>query len=260
MSEPAMAAAPLSKVQFFAPEHAIETPADWELQTGANPTISRQRAQSLKENGDELHTVQYGAQIAYNENFNAKKYTGDLTIPNAGAISSGAHIDTLTVTYSQTGAPTLAVTSHKHATVAGAAEAHDVCRVYEPSVILPARAIGVPSALKFKKGTAGTLTDVFTLPAGIGMRSMTYVLQVTHTDVPDGDGNHLAGQNRDGVETLTLEFTGKVAVSELAIDSDWMLPDNDADGMGNTQETTKSITISKHLAYSTTATPTGGDK
>lgn len=249
-----------SKIEFFKPSHATGTWADWELQTGSNPTLSRQRSQTLKENGDELQSVQYGAQIAHTENFKAKRVTGAAyTIPLAGEIKEGAHVDSVEVSYTQTEAPTMNVSSHRHATVEGVAQAHDLCRVYENTVQLPARAIGVPSVLKFK-ASGGTEKNVFTLPAGIGMRSIGYTLAATHVDEADGDGNHLAGQNHDGVETLNIEFTGKVVIDELAIDAEWKLPDNDADGQSNTGATTKSITLTKHVGYSTTKTPTGGDK
>ena len=61
-----------SHVEFFAPRAVIAALADWELQTGGNPTLTRQRAQALKSNGDQMHAVQYGAQIAYSETFAAK--------------------------------------------------------------------------------------------------------------------------------------------------------------------------------------------
>lgn len=250
----------VSKVEFFKPGAIIAALADWELQTGGNPTLTRQRAQSLKANGDQLNAVQYGAQIAYVENFTAKTVVENelknaLDIPGAGAISNGAHVDSLQVSYTQTAAPTLAVNSHKHAAINGTPKDHDPCRIYTGTVVLPIRAIGVPSTLKDKDGKT-----IFTCPVGIGMKSLTYGLAVTHTDEQDGDGGHLAGQNRDGVETLTIEFTGKVEVSELSIDGSWMLPDSDADGQGNTIATTKSITITKHISFDEDATPEVGEK
>ena len=249
-----------SKAEFFKPGAIIAALTDWELQTGGNPTLTRQRSQSLLSNGDQMNAVQYGAQIAYVENFTAKTVVEttskkSLDVPGVGSVSNGAHIDQIQVVYSQTGAPTLAVNSHKHAAVNGTASTHDPCRVYTGTVVLPIRAIGVPSTLKDTDDNT-----IFTLPAGVGMKSLTYGLAVTHQDEPDGDGGHLAGQNRDGVETLTIEFTGKVAVAELSIDGSWMLPDSDADGQGNTIATTKSITITKHITFDEDATPDGGDK
>ena len=246
-----------SKAEFFAPSGVIGELTDWELQTGGNPSLTRQRAQSLKSNGDEMRSVQYGAQIAYTETFTAKTVTGEtgLAVPGVGKILGGAHVDSVQVTYSQTDAPSLEVSSHRHAAVDGTPENHDACRVYTGSVVLPPRPIGVPSTLKDSEGNT-----IFECPSGVGMKSLTYSLTATHQDEPDGEGGHFAGQNRDGVETIVIEFTGKVATSELNIHSSWMLPDSDSDGQGNTIATTKSITITRHIQYDTEATPEGGEK
>ena len=260
-----------SKTEFFNPQGVIGALTDWEIQQGANPNLTRQRAKSLKQNGDQLNAVQYGAQIAYSENFTAKKVAtnpasgqsghdatlsvgANLDVPHPGAIKNGAHVDSIQVAYTQTGFPTLAVASHKHAAIDGTPAAHDPCRVYKPTVVLPARPIGVPSTLVDTDGNT-----IFTCPDGVGMRSLTYALQPTHTDEPNGDGGHLAGQNNDGVETLTLEFTGKVAIADLEIDAEGMLPDADADTQGNTQATTKSVTITRHIPYDTSETPEGAE-
>lgn len=261
-----------STVEFFKPQHIVGSLTDWELQTGGNPTIARQRAQSLQGDGDELNAVQFGVTVSYVENFTAKKVTNNpasgqtghsdefsvganLAVPNVGAIMQGAHVDGITVTYNQQGFPGLAVNSHKHAAVNGTPSNHDLCRVYKCGVQLPARPIGIPSTLKDTDNNT-----IFTCPTGVGMKGLTYALAVTHQDEPDGDGGHLAGQNRDGIETLTLEFTGKVAIADLDIDAGWMLPESDADGQGNTIATTKSITITRHIKWDTDATPDGGDK
>lgn len=50
-------------------------------------------------------------------------------------------------------------------------EVHDACRVYTPGVVLPPRAIGVPSTLKDTDSNT-----IFTCPAEVGMRSLTYAL------------------------------------------------------------------------------------
>jgi len=253
-----------SKVEFFKPQKVVSAGvgalSDWEIQTGGNPSLSRQRSQALNENGDELNAVQYGAKVSYSESFTAKtiattQQKTSLDVPAAGAVMSGAHVDSVDVSYSQTAAPSMSVASHKHAAVDGTPSNHDVCRVYTPTVVFPIRAIGVPTTLKDKSNNT-----IFSTPAGIGIKSIKYGLKVTHVDENDNEGGHLAGQNRDGVETMTLEFTGKVVTSELAIHNSWMLPESDGDSMGNTQSTTKSITISKHIPYDTVNTPQGGEK
>lgn len=247
--------AQVSKVKFFAPDASVlGSLTDWEIQSGGSPSLSRQRAQALKANGDELKAAQYDAKIEYSLNYKPTRYTGDdgLTLPPVGKILNGAHVDSVSLTYSQTDFPTLAVTAHRHAAVDGTPATHGPCRAYSPSVVLPPRAIGVPSSLKDSVGAT-----IFTCPTGIGMRSLAYSLSVTHLDELDGDGVHLAGQNRDGVETLTVEFTGEVAISELAIDSGWMLPDSSSVAQSNEAATTTSVTLQRHLAYSTTDTPEG---
>lgn len=245
-----------SKVVFFNPDSVIGTLDDWEIQEGANPSVSRQRAQALKADGDELASVQYGAQVAYSMNYAARTVTGDkgLSVPSVGKILNGRHVDSVEVSYSQTSFPTLAVSAHAHAAVDGTEEEHDACRVYAPGVVLPARAIGVPSTLKDAEGNT-----VFTCPEGVGMRSLTYSLATNHTDEANGDGGHLAGQNHDGTETLTLEFTGEVDVADLAVHAAWKLPDSYSRTRTNSGAHTTSVTISRHIAYSTTETPEGAE-
>ncbi len=239
-----------SKVKFFSPDAtAFGTLADWELQSGANPSVSRQRAQALKADGDELAAVQYGARIALSANYVAKTTTGTtLSVPKAGTVSGGAHVDSVSVSYSQTGFPTLSVEGHRHATVAGVAASHETCRTYSPSIVLPPRTIGVPSSIKGLDGK-----PVFTKPDDVGMRSLNYRLAVTHVDEDDGDGNHLAAENRDGVETLEIEFTGEVDVSELAIADGWMLPESSSVSQSNTAATTTSVTLVHHVAMDSEA-------
>lgn len=245
-----------SKVIFFNPDSVIGTLADWEVQDGSNPTVTRQRAQELKSNGDELQSVQFDVQVAYSVNYKAKKVSGDtgLVVPSVGAIVNGKHVDSAEVGYSQTDFPTLAIAAHAHAAVDGTEEVHDECRVYTPGVVLPPRAIGVPSTLKDTDGNT-----IFTCPAEVGMRSLTYALAVNHIDEPDGEGGHLAGQNHDGTETLTLEFTGEVDIADLGIDSGWKLPDSSSLGKTNSGAHTTSVTITRHIAYSTTETPEGAE-
>ena len=87
-----------SNVIFFNPDSVIGELADWEIQEGSNPNVTRQRAQELKANGDELQSVQYGAQVAYSMNYKGKRVTGDaLVIPAPGSIKNGKHVDSAEV-------------------------------------------------------------------------------------------------------------------------------------------------------------------
>ena len=244
-----------SKVIFFNPDSVIGELADWEIQEGSNPNVTRQRAQALKANGDELQSVQYGAQVAYSMNYKGKTVTGDaLVIPSPGSIKNGKHVDSVEVSYSQTDFPALAVAAHAHAALNGTPEEHDECRVYTPQVVLPPRAIGVPSTLKDTDGET-----VFTCPEGVGMRSLTYSLAVNHIDEPDGEGGHLAGQNHDGTETVTLDFTGEVDIADLGIGGSWKLPDTEGKTRTNTGAHTTSVTLTRHIGFDEDATPEGAE-
>ena len=244
-----------SKVMFFNPDSVIGELADWEIQEGSNPNVTRQRAQELKANGDELQSVQYGAQVAYSMNYKGKKVTGDaLVIPAPGAIKNGKHVDSVEVSYSQADFPALAVAAHAHAALDGTPEDHDECRVYTPQVVLPPRAIGVPSTLKDTDGKT-----VFTCPEGVGMRSLTYSLAVNHIDEPDGEGGHLAGQNHDGTETITLDFTGEIDIADLGIGESWKLPDTEGKTRTNTGAHTTSVTLTRHIGFDEEATPEGAE-
>ena len=244
-----------SKVIFFDPDSIIGELADWEVQDGSNPTITRERAQDLKANGDELRSVQFGAKVTYAIKYKPKKVTGDaFVIPAPGTIKNGNHVDSVNVSYTQRESPTLDIAAHAHAALDGTPEVHDECRVYTPGVVLPPRAIGVPSTLK---DTAGK--TIFTCPAGVGMRSLTYSLAINHIDEPDGDGGHLAGQNHDGTETLALEFTGEIDIADLAIDAAWQLPDSEGKSRTNTGAHTTSVTLTRHIGYDTEATPVGAE-
>ena len=225
-------------VVFFAPDSAIGNLEGWEIQSGSNPSISRQRAQALGANGDEIASAQYGAQIAYSMNYKAKVFEGTLTIPKAGAVVNGTHIDSVELAYSQTDYPSLSVSAHSHAKLDGTPKSHDTCRTYSPSLAFPARAIGIPSAL----------TGAFTCPEGVGIRALSYTLTCNHVDEMDGEGEQLAGDNYDGSETLTIEFTGEVSAAELNIGNGWMLPESEAITRGNTQAHTTSITLTRHIA------------
>ena len=236
-----------SKIAFFAPDKTILGDlTDWELQTGGNPELSRDRAQALKSDGDELASAQHNAKIQYSLTYKPKRYTGSdgLALPVPGSVLNGSHVDSVTVAYSQEDYPVLTVAAHRHAAIDGTPETHEACRIYTPAVTLPPRAIGIPSTLKDSDGKT-----VFSLPAGVGISSLTYSLTVTHNDVPDGDGNHLAGENRDGVEKLDVSFTGEVYVADLSIDSAWSLPDSWSMSQSNQDATTTSLSIQRHIAY-----------
>lgn len=229
----------MAEVNFFEASSpaGLVNATDWEPQSGPSPTISRQRAQALKANGDELAFKQYGAQKAFTFNYKAKRVSGAaLEIPPVGKVVSGYHVDSVTLTYSQTDFPALAVTAHKHCADDGTEQTHDPTRYYECDIDCPALPIGVPE-----------LEGVFTLPDGLGMRSLTVTLACNHVDEMDGTGGHLAGDNYDGSETVAAEMTGSCTVGELSIGDGWGLPESHGTAQSNTGVTTTSFSLVKHL-------------
>lgn len=224
--------------------------ADWEIQTGPNPNRTKQRAQALTKDGDEFAHAQYGTADSGTFTYVAKKFTGFLAVPAVGTVTGGYHIDNWTVAYTQTGFPTLSINAHKH--VDGAADAN--CRVYNPSFKVPARSIGVPSVIPAADDEAD---PIFELDSGavVGMRGLSLALSVNHVDEMDASGGHLAGDNYDGTETLSAEFTGDVDPStDYDLDSAWT-DDSFSKSNGNTQATTTSLTATHHVAHYVATSP-----
>jgi hypothetical protein len=91
------------------------------------------------------------------------------------------------------------------------------------------------------------------------MRSLTYSLAVNHIDEPDGEGGHLAGQNHDGTETITLDFTGEIDIADLGIGDSWLLPDTEGKTRTNAGVHTSTVTLTRHIGFDETATPEGAE-
>lgn len=215
--------------------------ADWEVQTGPNPNLTKQRASALNRFGNEFARAQYGAQEACSFTYVAKKFTGTLTVPNVGLVSGGYHLDNWSVSYSQTGYPTLTLSCHRH--IDGTEDSN--CRQYAPTFSVPARAIGVPTSISGKtEGTVFALAD----SATVGIRSMTLSVALNHVDEMDNEGGHLAGDNYDGSETISVDFTGDIDSSDYTLHAEWT-DDSLNKSNGNTTATTSSLTASHHVAH-----------
>lgn len=233
-------------VKFFDPVDPFSL-ADWEVQTGPNPNRTKQRASALKKDGDELAHAQHGTSESCTFTYVAKKFTGFLTVPGVGTIASGYHIDNWTVTYSQRGFPALSVSAHKH--IDGTLDAD--CRVYEPTFKVPARTIGIPTEIPAVTGD----DPVFALDAEavVGIRGMTLAMSLNHVDEDDNAGNHLAGDNYDGSETITVDFTGDVVPADDYELAEGWTDDTLGKSQGNTQATTTSLTATHHVAHKVAA-------
>jgi len=236
-------------VKFFSPNNPFGALAGWELQTGANPSETEQRAAALGEDGDEIAWKGYGKDAALSCTFVATAASGYLTLPDAGAVVGGAHIDSISVAYNQEGFPIMTVNGHKHIDGTG----HTTpCRRYRASVKLPAKAIGCPRLIEcVSPSTAKAF--MLTPAAKIDVRGMTYTLGCTHVDEKNAEGGHLAGDNYDGVETLSVELTGEADPTEFAVDSAWHLG-TDGRNNSNTTATTSSLALEHHVAH-TPVTP-----
>ena len=219
------------------------------IQTGGNPSKQNNKASELGSDGDEIASGEFDAKTSVTCVYGPTAYTGNLTIPAVGQIKNGHHVDSVSIAYNQQGFPSMTVTGHKHE--AGSPDAD--CRTYTAKVVLPARKIGVPSALvDTATPTAG---DVFKLnaEAEVGMKGLTYTLSCTHVDEPDGDAGHLAGNNHDGVEKIDVEMSGEADSDEYTVGTGWFVETNASGNQGNTTKTTRSISMSKHIAHDVAA-------
>ena len=246
-------------VEFFAPEDGLSLGGVWEIQNH-NTSQSANRAAALGANGDELPStvVKYGGQKSVTFNYVCKAASGNVALPKLGAIAStygGFHIDSYTATYNQQGALTLAVTAHKHG---NGGTAHGATRTYSPTVVLPARVLGIPS--KIEDADENTLFELLAT-SGMGMRSLSYTFTVNHVDEDDGDGEHLAGDDYDATETLAGEITGNATETTHftvagattgtggAVEDAGWINTSGSTNVQNTAATTTSFSLEHHVAH-----------
>lgn len=244
-------------IRFFEPTSpfaALEE--EWELQ-GNNASDAYQMASALKKDGDFLRGVQYDGKKTLSLSFIGRKTTGDfsLSLSSAAALAAGVvatveglayHIDNISIGYSQNSQPTLSISAHAHLDGRGhgpAASGGDGgCRIYLPSLTFPALDIGVPSSLE----GAFTLSD----ECALSLRSLNYQLQVNHVDELDRIGRHLAGDNHDGTETLSAEFTGEFSTGDFTLGDEWYR-DSTATPRNNTGVNTTTVQLTHHVMHET---------
>ena len=167
----------------------------------------------------------------------------DLPIPNVGQISpsGGWHLDRIQIGWDRGQMrPKMTVSAHKHdaGTAHGATGAHQ-CREYAASVAIKAVAFGVPADLGGVKLAQGAVVD---------WRDATYTLECNHEDELGRDGNELAGDNYDGVETISANLTGAWTDDDLTVTSGWT---RTGDGVtpSNTGATTGNINYVHHVPH-----------
>ena len=252
-------------IRFFDPTNPFSTLEDeWELQNN-NASDAYQTANALKKDGDFLRGVQYDGKKTLQLSFISKITTGNfsLKLSSGATLAAGIvavvdglayHIDTVSIGYSQTSQPTLNVSAHAHLDGKGHGPAESGgdggCRVYLPSLVFPALDVGVPCDL----GGAFKLSD----DCGLSLRSISYQLQVNHVDALDRLGRHLAGDNHDGTETLSAEFTGEFGTGDFTLGDGW-IRDSTATPRSNTAVNSTTVQLTHHVAHYVAETSTASD-
>ncbi len=211
---------------FFNPTSPFGALTGWEDQTD-NPTTSRQRAQALGANGDEIASQTYDARTNATGEYVA---TADsAVIPKAGEIKNGYHIDSVQVRYANNDFVKMTLQGHKHGS-----SNHPACRTYTGSL----------STIGVKFGCPAAPVGV-SIPSGAGVRSVNYNLTCNHVDELGSQGNFLAADNYDGSETVEVELCD---TNDITAASGWDLVSN-GHTRGNTQAETSSATVEKHIAH-----------
>jgi len=228
-------------IGFFDPDDVLGLSGDGWVQQENNIATTHQRAQGLSAIGDEAAKHVHGELASGSVVYECHAETGNLTLPNAGAVLGASEgvdgylVDNCQLVYSPTGYPRLTLNVHQHGENP---HADEDMRQFTPSLTCPAQ-YGVPRTLGISN-----LGDV------CGVRGCTYTWGVTHVD-EDENGDHLAGQSRDGVETLAYEFTGhdhgEGDTPAFADPSGWDEM-NDGATKGNTAADTSSLAWEKHAA------------
>lgn len=213
--------------QFFNPVSPFGTLTGWEVQTD-NPNTTQTRAQALGSDGDEILKRLHDAKTSTSATYILKTPTG-CKIPKFGEILGGYHVDTVSITFSNTAFVQMTLTGHKHGT-----GAHPACRTYTGSLTSIASNFGCPSSVLG-----------MSLPAGAGVRSMTYNLGGNHQDELGSEGNFLAAQNYDGNESVDCELCDSGTITAA---SGWDMTSVGNTTANNAAETSRA-TVEKHIAH-----------
>lgn len=216
---------------FFNPTAAFGTLNGWEYQT-TNPATSKTRAQQLGANGDEIAKKLHDTRVNVSATLTLKT-AASCKIPKFGEILNGYHIDSVQIQFTNTGFVQMTLSGHKHGTAS-----HPDCRTYTGSLTTIADNFGCPSSL-----------IGLTPPAGAGVRSYTYNLTGQHQDELGSNGEFLAAQNHDGVETADCELADDGTCTAA---TGWDITSSST-SEGNTAMTTASATAEKHIAADTAA-------
>ena len=156
------------------------------------------------------------------------------TLLSAFGVTNLIHVDSATITFSNTSQPTMSVSGHQHAVnlhTTGAENVYDWSAVLTDTGGVGIQTLGVNYTLT-AGGTVTAITDL----------SLTFT--TTHTDVLGATGNHWAGTDTNGI--LTLSASGIGLYSDITVGSNWTEDDNDTSD-SNTGFDTWSLTAHKYI-------------
>ena len=227
------------RVNFFAPECPEEILAalgdSWEFQNQNAEQRSLDYINELGKRGDEILHALVNGKTSTGWQFVSTANTGTINIPKVGQILGGYHIDSAEVSWDRGAVkPKLTIVGHAHDGVQGG---HNTCRTYSPTIEVEATTFGIPADLGAIKLTESAEVD---------FRSARYSLSCSHIDETGRAGNQLKGENHDGVESLSVEFTGDAAPGDYSISNGWSKPSSSRTP-SNTGVTTSSIEIVHHI-------------
>ena len=224
----------------------------WGVQS-ANPSISRERAQALKSDGDEGASFLYGEKETRTINAKCMEGAADqLVLPKVGTILQEGtgdtakfwHVDSVTLTYSATDWPTLEVQIHRHAegnshAISSSAGNH---RTYS----FPANVL---ATLKGGKGVPQGAAGLSFSDLSVGISQLSLALTANHVEAPYvGEPPHIpASDNHDGTLTVTCETVGQ-ATPTVAQGFDYDQTETSAN-TSNTANDDASHTYVMHLAH-----------
>lgn len=228
------------RVNFFAsecPEDILTMLGEtWEFQNQNPEQRSLDYINELGKRGDEILHALVNGKTSTGWQFVSTAISGKLKLPKVGLVIGGYHIDSAEVSWDR-GAikPKLTIVGHAHDGVEGG---HNTCRTYSPTIEVDVTAFGMPADLGAIK-----LTET----AEVDFRSARYSLACSHIDETGRTGNQLKGNNHDGVESLSVEFTGDAASSDYQIATGWSKPSS-SKTPSNTGVTTSSIELIHHIS------------
>lgn len=229
-----------NRVDFFAPECPADIlaalGAGWEFQNQNAEQRSLDYLNELGQRGDEILNALINGKTTTGWQFVSTASTGNLTLVKIGQILGGYHFDSLEVSWDRGQIkPKLTIVGHAHD---GVENGHNVCRTYTPSIAIPAAVIGVPADLGAIKLTESAEVD---------FRSARYSLACSHIDETGRAGNQLKGENHDGVETVSVDFTGAATADDYAITDGWSKPSS-SKTPSNTGATSSSLELVHHIS------------